>query len=136
MKDSLQNLLSKFPYFFDKSATSNFYKSQSVTNAQFQGLYQSLFDVVESFKLEKNCLVWKEQSEPYEYTIHFLVNYPYLKSVTCYKNNTVIYTESFNYEDNITNFEYSYSNSTLEEVSNKKRAKIIPQHKFKIKVEN
>ena len=135
MKDSLQTLLSKFPYLFDKSVTSNFYKSQSVTNAQFQSMCQSVFDVVESFKLDKNCLVWKEQVEPYVYTIHFIANYPYLKSVTCYKNNTVIYSESFNYEDNISNFEYSYTNSTLDEVSNKKKAKIIPQHQFRIVVE-
>ena len=87
MEDSLQYLLSKFPYFFNKDAASNFYKSQSVTNAQFQGVYQSLFDVVESFKLDKNCLIWKEQSKPYEYTINFVANYPYLKSVKCYKND-------------------------------------------------
>ena len=50
-----------FPYFFDKSPSSNFYKSQSVTNNQFKNLYQALFNVKESFHLEKRCLIWKEQ---------------------------------------------------------------------------
>ena len=135
MRNSLQNLLSKFPYFFDKSTTSNFYKSQSVTNAQFQSIYQSLFEVVESFKLDKNCLIWKEQTEPYEYTIHFLANYPYLKSVTLFKNDTVIYTETFNYDDNVNCFEYSYSDSTLNDEDMDTSGDFIPQHQFKILVE-
>ena len=135
MRNSLQNLLSKFPYFFDKSTTSNFYKSQSVTNAQFQSIYQSLFDVVESFKLDKNCLIWKEQLEPYEYTIHFVANYPYLKTVTLYKNDLVIYTETFNYDDNVNSFEYSYSDSTLNDEGTDTSVDFIPQHQFKIVVE-
>ena len=135
MRNSLQNLLDEFPYFFDKRATSNFYKSQSVTNAQFQRMYQSIFEVVESFKLDKNCLIWKEQSEPYKYVINFVANYPHLKNVTCYKNDDVIYTESFSYDDNISKFDYSYEGNTINDVENNNRTDIIPQHQFKIIVE-
>lgn len=135
MKDSLKNLMNLFPWFFDKSETSNFYKSQDVTNRRFQELSNDLFKIYESFHLNKRLLIWKDQVESYVYTINFVANFPNLKSVTCYKNDKVIYTESFSYEDNVNSFEYSYSSSTLDEVSNKKRANIIPQHKFKIKVE-
>lgn len=135
MKDSLQNLLRKFPHLFDKRTTSNFYKSQSVTNAQFQNIYQSLFEVVESVRISKNCLIWKEQSASYEYTIHFVANFPCLKSVILYKNEEIIYSDEFNYEDNVDNFNYSYTNSTLNEISEGDIADIIPQHQFKIIVE-
>lgn len=135
MKDSLQVLLNEFPYFFDKNATSNFYKSQSVTNAQFKRMYQTIFDVVQSFKLQKNCLIWKEQSRPYDYTINFVANFDYLKSVTIYKNNIEIYNESFEYEDEINSFNYSYEDSTLNDIIDGEVADIIPQHSFKMKVE-
>ena len=89
-----------FPYFFDKSPSSNFYKSQSVTNNQFKNLYQALFNVKESFHLEKRCLIWKEQNVPYDYVINFVANYPHLKSVKCYKNDTLIYMEEYSEQDN------------------------------------
>ena len=68
-KDSLKRLLDMFPYFFNKESTSNFYKSQSVTNNRFQDIYQSLFDVYESFHLQKRCYIWKEQNAAYNYVI-------------------------------------------------------------------
>ena len=81
MKDSLKNLLDMFPYFFKKDEDSNFYKSQKVTNNRLREVYQSLFDTAESFRLSKRCLVWKEQSEAYEYQINFVANFPFLKNV-------------------------------------------------------
>ena len=135
MKDSLQSLLNQFPFFFNKSSTSNFYKSQSVTNKQFQNIYQALFDVVESFRLGKNCLIWKEQSAPYDYTIHFVACFPYLKSVTIMKNDDVIYSDTFSYDDNVDTFNYSYNGSTLDDVGVGEVAEIIPQHQFKLIVE-
>ena len=134
-KDSLKRLLDMFPYFFNKESTSNFYKSQSVTNNRFQDIYQSLFDVYESFHLQKRCYIWKEQNAAYNYVIHFVANFPYLKTVTLYKNDTVIYTETYEYEDNISNFDYSYSHSTLNDVEDKSLAQIIPQDSFKMVVE-
>ena len=134
-KDSLKRLLDMFPYFFNKESTSNFYKSQSVTNNRFQDIYQSLFDVFESFHLQKRCYIWKEQDASYDYVIHFVANFPCLKTVTLYKNDTVIYTDSFEYEDNVSNFEYSYSHSTLNDVESESLADIIPQDKFKMVIE-
>ena len=134
-KDSLKRLLDMFPYFFNKESTSNFYKSQSVTNNRFQDVYQSLFDVFESFHLLKRCYIWKEQNVAYDYVIHFVANFPYLKTVTLYKNDVEIYNESFEYEDNVSNFEYSYNHSTLKDVVNKNLADIIPQDKFKMVIE-
>lgn len=124
-----------FPYFLSKSEESNFYKSQSVTNTQFQGLYNDLHDVYRSFHLNKRCLIWREQSEPYNYRINFVANYPHLKSVTCYKNDEVIYTESYDYDDNQATFHYSYEYSTLNDEENIESADIIPKDSFKIIVE-
>ena len=134
-----------FPYFFDKSETSNFFKSQSVTNNQFKALYQSLFNVVESLHLEKRCLIWKEQNVPYDYVINFIAHYPHLKSVKCYKNDTLIYIEEYSEEDNVSSFIYSYdsadeTNTLLlaigdNEEENEEEAPIIPTDTFKIIVE-
>ena len=108
-KDSLKTLLKKFPYFLDKSSSSNFYKSQDVTNRRFQDVYNELFKVYESFHLNKRLLIWKDQNDKYDYVINFVATVPHLKRVRLYKNNTRIYSQSFAYEDNIDNFEYSYT---------------------------
>lgn len=135
VRHSLKNLLNMFPYFLSKSEESNFYKSQSVTNTQFQGLYNDLHDVYRSFHLNKRCLIWREQSEPYNYTINFAANYPHLKSITCYKNDEVIYTESYDYDDTQETFDYSYEYSTLNDEENIESVDIIPKDSFKIIVE-
>lgn len=135
VRHSLNNLLKMFPYFLSKDPSSNFYKSQSVTNKQFQGLYDDLHNVYRSFHLNKRCLIWREQSEPYVYVINFVANYPHLKSVTCYKNEEVIYTESYNYDENQETFDYSYEDSTLNDNANMENVEIIPKDSFKIIVE-
>ena len=111
-KDSLRKLLNKFPYFLDKRDTSNFYKSQDVTNRQFQGMMNDLFKVYQSFHLDKRLLIWRVQNEPYKYMINFVANYPHLKSVSLYKNDKLIYTEQYNIEDNVNSFIYSYEGNT------------------------
>lgn len=138
MKDSLKKLMSMFPWFFDKSKTSNFHKSQDVTNRRFQELANDLFKIYESFHLNKRLLVWREQTENHNYVINFVANFPYLKQVTIYKKNTsdiesVICSESFNYEDNASSFEYSYNHSTLDD--NYPENIVIPPDSFRIKVE-
>ena len=108
MKNSMQSLIKMFPHFFDKSETSNFFKSQSVTNNVFKGIFQSISDVSDSFRLRKRCCIWKEQSVPYDYVINFVVNYPQLKSVKCYKNYSLLYMEEYLEEDKVSSFIYSY----------------------------
>ena len=68
-RDSLKSLMDMFPHFFDKSSTSNFYKSQDVTNKRFQELYNYLFKITQSFQLDKKLLIWKEQSVNFNYKI-------------------------------------------------------------------
>lgn len=135
MKDSLKELKNLFPWFMDKSDSSNFSKSQWVTNRRFQRLDNDLFKIYQNFKLNKNLLIWKEQDEPYDYTINFVANFKNLKTVTCYKNDEVIYTKSFEYTDFIDAFNYSYIGSTLDDVDGENIADIIPQHKFKMEIE-
>ena len=91
MKDSLKELKKLFPWFLDKSDSSNFSKSQWVTNRRFQRLDNDLFKIYQNFKLNKNLLIWKDQVEPYEYVIRFVANFKNLKTVTLYKNDNVIY---------------------------------------------
>ena len=123
---SMEKLLKLFPYFLKKSSDSNFYKSEYVFNEQFKEIYNDLFQVYESFHLEKRLCVWREQQREGVYSINFWASYPYLKSVTCYKNDIVIYSESFEYEDEIDTFHYIYDGSS---------ENIIPKDKFKIIVE-
>ena len=46
MRKKIYELMDMFPYFFDKSESSNFFKSQSVTNNQLLKVYQSLMENV------------------------------------------------------------------------------------------
>ena len=144
VKDSLKTLLNSFPWFFNKSEDSNFYKSQEVSNRRLQDLYQSLFEVYNSFHLGKKCLIWKDQSEPYNYQINFVANFPHLKTVTCLKNDAVIYSEHYEYEDNVDSFLYIYdslldndtSDDNVEESETEtQEIPIIPQDTFKIIIE-
>ena len=96
---SLKKLLHSFPYFFNKDESSNFYKSQKVTNNRFQDLYNSARDTYESFGLKKKCLIYKEQSEEYFYKMHFLCNIPLLKSVKIYEEDDLIYEADFKLVD-------------------------------------
>lgn len=116
-KDSLRNLLEMFPFFFDKSNTSNFYKSQVVTNNRFKDLYNDAFKVYESFRLDKRLLVWKEQVSPYVYKIHFRCGYPNLKTVNIFKNDSLIHVKDFLVEDEHSSFDYVYSYDTRNEFS-------------------
>lgn len=115
--NSLDNLLNQYPYFFNKNRTSNFFKSQDVTNEEFKDIYQSMMTVVESFHLNKRCLIWKEQTSPYKYNINFIANYPNMKSVSIYKNEDLIYTEFYDYDDEINNFFYIYEGNTENDVA-------------------
>ena len=147
MKKRINELMDMFPYFFNKEETSNFFKSQSVTNNQLLKIYESLMILKDSLRLDKNCLIWKEQEQPYDYTINFLVNYPCLKSVKCYKNDTLIYMEEYLEEDKINSFLYSYNsdednNISLEDVEDNEEEiqeediPIIPEDTFHIIAES
>ena len=130
MKKRVNELMDMFPYFFDKSETSNFFKSQSVTNNQLLKVYQSIRDVYYSFALNKRCLIWKTQSVPYDYEIHFVANYPHLKSVECYQNDTLIYSEEYLEEDNVSSFNYTYEST--DNLTSNPDSPIIPTDTFKI----
>lgn len=135
MKSKLDALLEKFPYFLNKRETSNFFKTQEVSNNQFKNIYSDLTQVYNSFHLNKRCLIWREQEAPYLYEINFSVSYfSPLKSVTCYKNGVLIYTETFQEEDEIYNFYYNYKGNTVNDVGGEE-APIIPTATFSILVE-
>ena len=93
--NSLHSLLQLFPYFFDKSETSNFYKSQKVTNNIFKNIYNDLKEVYESFHLDKRLLVWKEQSEAYKYSMRFVSTFDLLKDVRVYCEDEIIYEAEY-----------------------------------------
>ena len=107
-RDSLKSLLRMFPYFLNKEPESNFFKSQSVTNNQFQGLYNDLHNVYRSFHLNKRCFIWKEQSKPYDYTINFVANYSNIKSVKCFKNDELIHSVEYDCGDGVDSFYHCY----------------------------
>lgn len=114
-RNSLKKLMDMFPYLFDKRITSNFYKSQDVSNNLFKDLYNNLFKVKESFRLNKRLLIWKEQIVPYTYTINFVSSFPNLKSVKIYKDDNLVHSENFS-DDGTSFFEYFYSYDTRNEL--------------------
>ena len=151
MYDSLKYLLKKYPFFLDKKEDSNFTKTKKVFNNRLKDINNELFKVYLAGKLEKHVLIWKVQEQPHHFDIHFHVQLDYIKSVEIIRNyikitpqeitlddgttkivdfeediDEVIYSESFEYDDNINLFEYlheGYSQTT------------IPEDRFKIHVE-
>lgn len=93
--ESLKSLLDQFPYFFTRDEDSNFVKSQKVTNNRFKDLYNSLWDTYRSFALDKKILVFKEQSEAYDYVMRFMSCIPLLENVQVVMNDRLIYEASY-----------------------------------------
>lgn len=112
--NSLKTLLKQYPYFLDKRPESNFYKTREIWNNRLIELYNDLFQVYLDSKIRKHILIWKTQTQPYEYTINFAVSIPLLKKVTCYKNNVEIYSKEYSFEDEEYSFYYTYEDSTPE----------------------
>ncbi len=113
--NSLQSLLDKFPYFLNKNEGSNFYKVQWVNNESLKLLYNDLFQVYESFHLNKRLLVWKEQSEKYNYNVCFVAKYPNLKRVSITKNDDLIYMKEYTLEEAVNEFEFTYTCNYVKE---------------------
>jgi len=112
--NSLKSLLKEYPHFFDKRESSNFTKTRRIWNNRMIELYDDLFQVYLDSKVRKHALIWKTQEEKYNYTIHFAVSIPKLKKITCYKNNTEIYTQEYTQEEEQYLFQYDYNDSTPE----------------------
>ena len=108
VRNSLKKFIGKYPYFLNRNKDSNFYRSSDVNNRSIQRLYNELVKVYESFHLGKRLLVWREQDKNYDYDIHFEVNYPSLKKVYIYKDDTLIYFNEFTEEENKDSFTYTY----------------------------
>lgn len=109
VEDSFSKFIGKYPYFLNKNPGSVFYRTSKVNNDAIQRLYNDLFKVYEGGHLSKRVLVWKEQTKPYEYEIHFKALYPFIKDVTIYKNGSPIYFKEYKRYEEIDEFIYIYS---------------------------
>ena len=116
MMESMKSLLSKFPYFLDKRSVSNFYKSESVFNNRFKEVYNDLFQLGLSFHLSKSLWVYREQSEDYNFKMHFFAFLDHIKHVTILKNDVIIYSKGYTFDENVDTFEYSYMDTSLNKV--------------------
>lgn len=107
VKESLNKILKKYPYFLTKDPNSIHYKTTLVNNKHIQRLYNTLYKVYQSFRLNKRILIWKTQTEDYNHTIHFQANYPNIKNVKIYKNDILIKQANYNKLD-VNTFEFDY----------------------------
>lgn len=114
MRNSLNQLLEKFPYFLDRSKESNFYKSEWVFNEWFKEVYNDLFITYCSHKLSKPLLIWKTQEANYEYGINFAVVLDNLKTVIIYKNGVEIYREDYQEQEEVGSFYYLHEDTSTE----------------------
>ena len=101
-----------YPHFYDKTDDSNFTKHLKVVGKPQQDIRHKLKAIEWSRILEKPLQIWKEQTKPYVYDMHFKVIVPYLKEVNIYKNPIInddeevigfeelCSTEQFTYEQN------------------------------------
>lgn len=101
-----------YPHFYDKTDDSNFTKHLKIVGKPQQDIRHKLKAIEWSRILEKPLQVWKEQTKPYVYDMHFKVIVPYLKEVNIYKNPIInddeevigfeelCSTEQFTYEQN------------------------------------
>lgn len=122
-----------FPHFFDKKETSNFYKSQKITNNIFKGIDNDLAKVYESMHLSKRVLVWKEQSEAYNYTMRFVSTFKLLETVKIYCNDDIVYEADYTLSEDKS---YSYlskeivHNYIYEELDDSEEETINIQHEI------
>lgn len=123
--ESMKNLLSKFPYFLDKRSVSNFYKSESVFNNRFHEVYNDLFQLDLSFHLSKSLWMYREQSEDYNFKMHFFAFLDKIKHVTILKNDVVIYSKGYTFDENVDTFEYSYTDTSLNKIPTDKYILIV-----------
>lgn len=117
VRNSIDKLLDQFPYFLNKSTGSNFYKSEWVFNEWFKETYNDLFKSYCGHKLSKPLLVWKTQEKDSEYTMHFTVLLPNLKTVVIYKNGVELYRVEYGYEDNQNSFYHNILDTCDEIIS-------------------
>ena len=108
----LEHTKKLYPHFYDKTNDSNFTKHLKIVGEPQQDIRHKLKTVEWSRLLEKPLQVWKEQTKPYVYDMHFKVIVPYLKEVNIYKNPIInddeevigyeelCSTENFTYEQN------------------------------------
>ena len=82
----LEHTKKLYPHFYDKTNDSNFTKHLKIVGEPQQDIRHKLKTVEWSRLLEKPLQVWKEQTKPYIYDMHFKVIVPYLKEVNIYKN--------------------------------------------------
>lgn len=126
-----------FPHFYDRNGESNFSKHLSIINHQQYDLYHKLKTLDWGRMLEKPIQIWKEQTEPYKYEMHFKVSVKYLKEVNIYKNpkldkNGIIlsYEEKVNpttyYANDDVNYYHYIHNDTCET--------LIPQDNYIIEI--
>ena len=101
-----------YPHFYDKTDDSNFTKHLKIVGKPQQDIRHKLKSIEWSRILEKPLQVWKEQTKPYIYDMHFKVIVPNIKEVNIYKNPIInddeevigfeelCSTEQFTYEQN------------------------------------
>lgn len=108
VKESLKKFIKKYPYFLTREPSSVFYRTSDVNNRQIQRLYCDLYDVYQSFHLNKRLLIWKTQEKPYDYNINFVANYDNLKHIQIFKEDDLINEVEFD-ELGVNNYEWTYT---------------------------
>ena len=82
----LEHTKKLYPHFFDKTKDSNFTKHLEIVGKQQQDIRHKLKTIEWGRILEKPIQIWKEQTQPYIYDMHFKVLVKNIKEINVYKN--------------------------------------------------
>lgn len=126
-KKMLDRILHEYPEFIDKSSDSNIHKYEKSLASEYKKLETSAYIVELSKDLDRPIKLWKNQYEPYRFSMQYMVILPNIKQVkfcsadgTVLQDSGVLALGTTEYED-----EYFATSET-----------IVPTEKYYLEVED
>lgn len=111
MYDSIDHLKQFFPEFLTKDRSNNFNKLLKVFNVGFRACRQKIDETYLLNKLYRPILVQRVQEQPYTCKHVVIVDIEDIKTIKVYKNNELIDTINFKYNDHVDEYTKEYTDT-------------------------